>query len=174
MKERSVPVRMLALALLIIAALALAGCGPRGPEGAAEEQAAAEEPAAAEESTTAEEPAAEATEAPAEEAAAETDDAVSAPDQPVEQKLGGTWCTDEEDVSTPRENLGGEYRDVASSDAVSFHPALTTDTASSGYQAMVYAGSLLQAGRADAGLRALHGGMLYDLRRRIDLYVQPA
>ncbi|MDI9549475.1 MAG: ABC transporter substrate-binding protein, partial [Chloroflexota bacterium] len=39
---------------------------------------------------------------------------------------------------------GGEYHDVATSDAVNFHPALTTDTASSAYQAMVYSGALLR------------------------------
>ncbi|MEZ4620045.1 MAG: ABC transporter substrate-binding protein [Caldilineaceae bacterium] len=56
----------------------------------------------------------------------------------------GVTVTSGEDVTTPREHMGGEYHDVATSDAVSFHPYLTTDTASSGYQAMVWAGGLLR------------------------------
>ncbi|MFN2203392.1 MAG: ABC transporter substrate-binding protein, partial [Caldilineaceae bacterium] len=143
MTKRGFTGRYFVLALLLVAALVLAACGPRGPQGAKEEP------------TTVAETASEATEAPTETAAEEPTAATteegtaeagvaSAEDQPVTQKLGGTWCTDEEDVSTPREHLGGDYRDVASSDAVSFHPALTTDTSSSGYQAMVYSGSLLR------------------------------
>ena len=131
MNRQGNSVRFMSLALLIIVALILAACGPRPTEGGGEEPAAVEETAAAP------------TEAP-EEPTAEAEEPVSAPDQPVEQKLGGTWCTDEEDVSTPRDRLGGEYRDVSASDAVSFHPALTTDTASSSYQGMVYSGSLLR------------------------------
>jgi peptide/nickel transport system substrate-binding protein len=56
----------------------------------------------------------------------------------------GVTVVSDEDVTTPRNKLGGEYRDVATSDAVSFHPYQTTDTASSGYQAMVYTGGLLR------------------------------
>ncbi|MEZ4862398.1 MAG: ABC transporter substrate-binding protein [Caldilineaceae bacterium] len=56
----------------------------------------------------------------------------------------GITVTSDEDVTTPRTHLGGEYHDVSTSDAVSFHPYLTTDTASSGYQAMVWAGGLLR------------------------------
>ena len=58
--------------------------------------------------------------------------------------MGQTFVTDEPDVSTPRTRIGGEYRDVSTSDAVSFHPYATTDTASSAYQAMVYSGSLIK------------------------------
>lgn len=58
-------------------------------------------------------------------------------------KLGAT-ITSTEEVTTPRSHLGGEYHDVATSDAVSFHPYLTTDTASGSYQAMVYTGGLLR------------------------------
>jgi len=57
---------------------------------------------------------------------------------------GGTAVSSSEDVTTPRSHYGGEYHDVATSDAVSFHPYLTTDTASSSYQGMVYAGGLLR------------------------------
>jgi peptide/nickel transport system substrate-binding protein len=58
-------------------------------------------------------------------------------------KLGAT-ITSTEEVATPRAHLGGEYHDVVTSDAVSFHPYLTTDTASGSYQAMVYTGGLLR------------------------------
>jgi peptide/nickel transport system substrate-binding protein len=61
----------------------------------------------------------------------------------TELESGITVVSDEE-VSTPRSNFGGEYRDVATSDAVSFHPYQTTDTASGGYQGMVYTGALLR------------------------------
>jgi peptide/nickel transport system substrate-binding protein len=61
----------------------------------------------------------------------------------AQQKLGITVVSDEE-VSSLRDKYGGEYRDVDTSDAVSFHPYLTTDTASSGYQGMVYTGALLR------------------------------
>jgi peptide/nickel transport system substrate-binding protein len=63
--------------------------------------------------------------------------------QMKELKKGITVVSDE-DVLTPRTKHGGEYHDVSTSDAVSFHPYLTTDTASSGYQAMVYSGALLR------------------------------
>jgi peptide/nickel transport system substrate-binding protein len=56
----------------------------------------------------------------------------------------GTTVTSTEDVTTPRTHLGGELKSVATSDAVSFHPYLTTDTASSSYQSMVYTGGLLR------------------------------
>ncbi|MFQ5611686.1 MAG: ABC transporter substrate-binding protein [Anaerolineae bacterium] len=64
--------------------------------------------------------------------------------QATELEGGVTVFTDEPDVSAPRTKLGGEYRDVSTSDAVSFHPYLTTDSASGGYQGMVYAGALLR------------------------------
>jgi peptide/nickel transport system substrate-binding protein len=58
-------------------------------------------------------------------------------------QTGATFVTDEADVSAPRTKQGGTYRDVSTSDAVSFHPYQTTDTGSSAYQGMVYSGSLL-------------------------------
>lgn len=131
-KSRNSSLHWMALALLIMAVLVLAGCGPRDQERAADEPPPTEATVA------------EATEAPDEEDTSATEETIAAAtDVPVQQQLGGSWCS-EEDVTTPRERLGGEYRDVATSDAVSFHPALTTDTASSGYQAMVYSGSLLR------------------------------
>ena len=57
---------------------------------------------------------------------------------------GGATFSSDEVVTDTRENLGGEYRSVSTSDAVSFHPYLTTDTASSGFQAQVYASGLLR------------------------------
>ena len=56
----------------------------------------------------------------------------------------GVVVVSDEDVVTPRTKRGGEYKDVATSDAVSFHPYLTTDTTSGGYQGMVYTGGLLR------------------------------
>jgi len=56
----------------------------------------------------------------------------------------GISVVSDEEVSTPRTQHGGDYRDVSTSDAVSFHPYLTTDTGSSSYQAMVYTGALLR------------------------------
>jgi peptide/nickel transport system substrate-binding protein len=60
------------------------------------------------------------------------------------QQVLGISVTSDEDVTTKRTNYGGEYRDVSSSDAVSFHPYTVTDTASRGYQGMVWAGGLLR------------------------------
>jgi len=57
---------------------------------------------------------------------------------------GGIAVTSTEDVTTPRTRHGGEFHDVATSDAVSFHPYLTTDTASGSYQGMVYTGGMLR------------------------------
>jgi peptide/nickel transport system substrate-binding protein len=56
----------------------------------------------------------------------------------------GTTVTSTEDVATPRTHIGGELKNVATSDAVSFHPYLTTDTASGSYQGMVWTGGLLR------------------------------
>jgi peptide/nickel transport system substrate-binding protein len=60
------------------------------------------------------------------------------------QLEAGITVVSDEEVSSPRTRLGGEYRDVSTSDAVSFHPYLTTDTTSSSYQNMVYTGALLR------------------------------
>jgi peptide/nickel transport system substrate-binding protein len=40
--------------------------------------------------------------------------------------------------------IGGDFTEAATTDAVSFHPYLTTDTASSSYQGMVYASGLMR------------------------------
>lgn len=124
--------------LVLVTALLAAQCGgsPAGgpaPEavesqpGAAIEVEPVQEEAATEAETVAEEPTQEHT------AGAIASDAI----------MGQTFVTDEPDVSTPRTRRGGEYRDVSTSDAVSFHPYTTTDTASRSYQGMVYSGSLI-------------------------------
>jgi peptide/nickel transport system substrate-binding protein len=56
----------------------------------------------------------------------------------------GVTVVGDEDVSTPRTRFGGEYRDVGTSDAVSFHPYLVSDGTSLAYQGMVYTGGLLR------------------------------
>lgn len=89
---------------------------------------------------------------PATETAAAVDESQEIVKEVVEQSQAaqatgieaGTTLVSDEEVSSPRSKPGGEYRDVSTSDAVSFHPYLTTDTASSGYQAMVYTGGLLR------------------------------
>lgn len=127
------------LGLVILTLLLLAaqcGAAPTEPPPAAKEESA---------------PAAEATEAPAE-PAEEAAVAVEEEAQKVVQEseisqakdvAGTETVTDEPDVSTPRTKAGGDYRDVSTSDAVSFHLYQTTDTGSSAYQGYVYSGSLI-------------------------------
>jgi peptide/nickel transport system substrate-binding protein len=57
---------------------------------------------------------------------------------------GGVTKTSQEDVNTPRTQLGGEYHEVQTADAVSFHPYQTLDSPSFSYQGMVYASGLLR------------------------------
>jgi peptide/nickel transport system substrate-binding protein len=142
MMKRLTHLRIVWLLLLILTlALAAAQCGTAAPTAdtpAAEANAPVTEPAA----TTAPAAAPATTEAVSEEAhqqAVQESKSVKA-----EQATGVTITTDEPDVSAPRTKKGGEYRDVSASDAVSFHPYLTTDTGSSGYQGMVYAYQLLR------------------------------
>ena len=45
---------------------------------------------------------------------------------------------------TPTPPRGGSFTEATTADAVSFHPYLTTDTASSSYQGMVYASGLMR------------------------------
>ncbi|RIK36032.1 MAG: hypothetical protein DCC55_28510, partial [Chloroflexi bacterium] len=61
-------------------------------------------------------------------------------------ELRGVTVVSDEDVTTPRDPalFGGQYCSTAASDAVSFHPYTTTDTASSSYYGSVYAGGLLR------------------------------
>lgn len=136
--------------LLAVITLVAAQCGSAAPTGqpasAEEAQPAKEEEAQA--PATEQEAAAPEKEAAAEETSA-TDGAaiakaVEESDVSKEIGLGVTVTTDELDVSSPRTRRGGEYRDVATSDAVSFHPYLVSDGASFGYQGLVYSGSLLR------------------------------
>ncbi|MCL4299948.1 MAG: hypothetical protein KJ077_29715 [Anaerolineae bacterium] len=96
------------------------------------------------------EPSAEAEVPPAEEEVAATEESKAAPTvqesdvSVAKEQKGITVVTDEVDVSTPRTKSGGEYHDVDTSDAVSFHPYLTNDTTSGAYQGLVYSGSLLK------------------------------
>jgi len=129
----------LGLALFVIVALLLQACSaPAGNAPAA--------PAPAAESSDAAEPTAVAEEAEAD-AVAEADEAAVQESQ-ISQSvaLQGVDVTSDEDVTTPRDPdlFGGEYCSSSASDAVSFHPYLTTDTGSSGYQGLVYAGALLR------------------------------
>lgn len=129
--------RSLWVTLLMLVALVAAACSAPAPAGTEAEAPAAEAPA-----TGAEEAAA--TETPAAEEAAAEAPAVDQSQAAQSVEVKGVTVTSDEEVASPRTHYGGEYRDVSTSDAVSFHPYLTTDTASSGYQAMVYTGALLR------------------------------
>jgi peptide/nickel transport system substrate-binding protein len=132
------------LALVVVAvALIAAQCGaPATPEPPPADESASE--AASE---TAEEAASE-----DESEAASEDESQEVVKEVVEQSQAaqstgveaGITVVSDEEVSSPRTRMGGEYRDVSTTDAVSFHPYQTTDTVSSGYQAQVYTGGLLR------------------------------
>ncbi len=125
----------LGVVLLVLMLMVLAAQCGSAPAQVPTEEAPAQEKAA-------EEPAeAAATEEITEEEAQQAVQESKASQSQVE--TGITVVTDELDVSTPRVKYGGQYRDVATSDAVSFHPYQTTDVSSSSYQGMVYSGDLL-------------------------------
>jgi peptide/nickel transport system substrate-binding protein len=145
--------RWLLVALLVtVLALLAAQCGGAAPTQVPAEEAPAQKEAekpAEEEAqsaeTEAEEPAeAAATEEPA--AADEQTVAKSVEESQISKEVnkGVTVVTDEPDVSALRTQQGGTYRNVATSDAVSFHPYLTSDSASGGYQGLVWTGGLLR------------------------------
>ena len=152
MMKRTTYRRWLLLALLIVAlALVAAQCGAAPAQVPAEEapaqEEAAEQPAEAQPAEEGEE--AEPAEAAATEEAAAADEqtvAKSVEDSQISKEVekGVTVVTDEPEVSTPRTEQGGQYRSTATSDAVSFHPYLTSDSASGGYQGQVWSGSLLR------------------------------
>jgi peptide/nickel transport system substrate-binding protein len=144
------------LLLVMVALLAACGATPAQPA-PAEQPATQEEAQPAPEETTEEEATAPTEEVaePTEEAAMaeptdEADDigevaeAVQGSDIAKELDLGVTVVSEEEVIS-PRDTdlFGGEYRDVSTSDAVSFHPYLTSDSASRGYSGLVYYRGLL-------------------------------
>jgi len=128
------------LPVLVVVMLLLAACGS-----AAAPTAEPPAPAAAEEEAA---PAQEEEEAPAEAEAETTEEEepaiIDEANTLASENVFGTVVeTDEPDVSSPRTNRGGEYRTVQSSDAVSFHPYLTVDASSRGYQGLVYSGALI-------------------------------
>ena len=119
----------LPMALVVVTALMLQACGA---------------PAAAPSGSNAPAPTEQASPTPEATSADQSTVQGSQASQSVEAK--GMTVTSKEDVTTPRDpaHFGGQYCSTATSDAVSFHPYLTTDTASSSYQAAVYAGGLLR------------------------------
>lgn len=112
------------LALLIVAALLVQACAPATSPAAPAAQAIAE----------------------AVEAAPEAVATVQQSQASQSVELRGITVVSDEDVSTPRDPalFGGQYCSTSASDAVSFHPYTTTDTASSSYYGSVYAGGLLR------------------------------
>ncbi len=125
------------LALLLVGVLLLAAqCGGAAPPQPSPEETPAQEEA--QPTKAAAEPQAVPEEAEAAPTVQESDISIA-----KEQK-GIVVVTDEVDVNTPRTKRGGEYHDVDTADAVSFHPYLTSDATSFAYQGLVYSGSLLK------------------------------
>lgn len=114
------------LVLLLVTALLASACAPAGPAA----------PITGGES---------ATPTPAE-APSDAQKVTDAAQQSAAAKTTGEeiTITSTEDVSSPRTQLGGEYHDVATSDAVSFHQYQVLDTTSAFYQSLVYTGGLLR------------------------------
>ncbi len=143
MKKIIYPRQLLLVLLILTVTLIAAQCGTAAPteQSAPEAKSASEQAAqpATEEAKPAEEAATEATSV-AEQEVVQDSSSVKA----SELEGGITVVTNEPDVSTPRTKQGDEYRDVSTSDAVSFHPYLTTDTGSGAYQGLVYTGALLR------------------------------
>ncbi len=129
--------QLIVVGLLLTISLLAVACSNQAAPGAQDEPAAQAD--AAEPTAVAEE---------------EGDAAADEADTVVVQESGasqgnveaGISITSDEDVATPRDAslFGGAYRSSGTSDFVSFHPYLTTDTASSAAQANVYAGGLLR------------------------------
>ncbi len=146
--------KIYSISLLLVISLLLAACGAAPAEEPAPEAVPQEEEAAVEAEAEAEEAEAEPVEeAEAEEAMAEEETvAEEAEAEVVEESQasqaeaveGGQTFTTDEMVDIARTSFGGDYRSVGTSDAVSFHPYQTTDTASSGYQGLIYTGGLLR------------------------------
>lgn len=113
------------LAFLIVVAVAVQACAaaPTSPAAPAAADAA---PAAAD--------------------ATPTPDAVTQSRASLAVEAKDITVVSDEDVTTLRDEalFGGQYCSTSASDAVSFHPYTTTDTASSGYYGNVYASGLLR------------------------------
>lgn len=133
-------------AAMVALLLIIAACGAPGSAPSAEDAPAVEEPATGGEEANASE---EATPEGEEEADAENAEAEEEARAAQESQVGqgqmmsGVTVTTTEDVTTPREHIGGEYRATTTSDFVSFHPYLTTDSSSSAAQSLVWDGGLL-------------------------------
>jgi peptide/nickel transport system substrate-binding protein len=137
------------VALLLVVAVVIAACGTAPePAPAVQEQATESESESAAVEEAPEAAADEAEETAMEEESEAVEEDEPAVDESAAAKAGevegGTTVVGDEDVTTPRSSYGGDYRSVSTSDAVSFHPYQTTDTASSSYQAQVYTGGLLR------------------------------
>ena len=148
------------LTLLILALMvSMAACGASPteestpPEANSQEEAQPAEEAPAEDAAAEEAAAEEEAGQPAEETAQEETDqdvaevakAVEGSDITKELDLGVTVVSDEE-VASLRDaaKFGGDYRSVSTSDGVSFHPYLISDSASRGYANTVYYRGLLR------------------------------
>jgi len=151
--KRHLPLIVLVAALALIAAQCGAVATEEPAPAVQDESSATKEVLAEEESATEAEPTAapveEATETEAAEPTAEPTEEIGASSGEMgaakaKELEGGTTVVSDEEVTTPRDKYGGEYHDVGTSDAVSFHPYQTTDTGSSGYQGLVYTGGLLR------------------------------
>ncbi len=131
--------RWLLVLLILSTALLAAQCGasPTQEPPAAQEESVPATAEANEAEAKVDKAAAKAAEEEAQKAVQESDISQA------KVETGLTTVSDEPDVSAPRNKYGGEYRDVSTSDAVSFHLYQTSDTGSSAYQALVYSGSLI-------------------------------
>ena len=134
--------RFVIVVSLLVFVLVLGACGRSSPSAPAADEAA---PATADtESAEEAAPTEEADQAETEEEAAESNEAVQESSASQGNVEAGITVTNDEDVTTPRSNYGGEYRSSSTSDFVSFHPYTTTDTSSSAAQASVYTSGLLR------------------------------
>ncbi len=132
--------QVILILLITVVALIAAQCGAAPTQEPAPEANVQEEAQPAEEEAAAEVETEEAVEDDQQVVKEVVEESQAAKAQEFEGSIN--VVTDEPDVSTPRTKRGGEYRDISSSDAVSFHPYQVVDTASRGYQGLVYTGGL--------------------------------
>lgn len=144
-KKVTYPRQWLLLSLGLGVALLAAQCGPSAPAGPTPTATSASEaaPQPTQEEAVTEEATQE--EAPVDESQEVITEVVEESKAVKARELEkGVTVVSDEDVTAPRTERGGEYRDVGTSDAVSFHPYLVSDSASLSYQSMVYTGGLLR------------------------------
>lgn len=137
--------RQLLFIVFIITLVFVAACGSAPVEESAPAPQQEEAQPAAEEASAEEEAVVPTEEANEDEQIAEVAEASGASDITKELNLGVTVVSDE-DVTTPRDSelFGGEYRSVSTSDGVTFHPYLISDSASRAYANAVYYRGLLR------------------------------